>query len=614
MGLGHSSGKYDKVRCLLLPAQSGKTRKVEEEIRELKRLSHIEDTESIDIFISANNRLLVHQTTARLRRSLTDIDSSSDCESLETDNESAITDDDEDVESDAAIKGDIFSWTHGRGTNIKADALADKILLRDVEMVLMCANKRRFRYLDEMLQKLTTHRVFRKNPANIYIWIDEADSSMNIWSQFKHILDMPAITRVTLVSATFGSVLDEYERLSVLPYETTHPGCYRRLADCSRVQVRAESRNPCKYVDHVLSEYARELCVPGKRAFIPGVKTKKSHYEIAELLDKKFGFAVILINGERKELRIPGEDTVDLREYLSCPDPEQLPAEFNQTLAELYIKHKLSRFPLAITGYLCIQRGVTFQCATDFPRHIGFVFDFGIIPPISDKAEAYQTMARMFGNSGDFPNYVRPTIYSNEKTFAGVHHEEEIAVRLPRIVHDERLDSVGPIEFRRAAGEYGYDASSLLTDVSASNRHSSRETDPRMTIPVIVTTLDKETYESMKVGGRGGPKRKVATLCAKLKDSHPELVKILGSHKVIKFACPSKEDSSGKISLSYKRHIINQVNAASDRRPTKSDIPKDHETLNCFNCFIDEKENRLCFVVWNGAMADSGAGRSPSPH
>jgi hypothetical protein len=452
MGLGYSTGKYDKVRCLLLPAQSGKTRKVEEEIRELKRLSHISDTHSIDIFISANNRLLVHQTSARLRRSLGSTGLTEDDSSDETSSE--ITDDDDDFMSDAIIKGNIFSWTHGKTTGISSESLSDKILLGDVEMVLMCANKRRFRYLFEMLERLTKHRIFRREPANIYIWIDEADSSINIWRQFENILDMPAITRVTLVSATFGDVLDKYERLTIVPYETTHPECYRRLADCSQVIVKAESKNASLYVSRVLEKHTKELCIPGKRAFIPGAKTKKSHYEIAEILGESFGFAVILINGERKELRIPGEGIVDLREYLSCSDPEELPAEFNHILAELYDKHELTRFPLAITGYLCIQRGVTFQCAPESGRHNGFVFDFGIIPPISEKKEAYQTMARIFGNTGDFPNYIRPTIYATEKTFDGVKYEEEIAVQLPRIVYKEELISVGSDEFNRVAGVY----------------------------------------------------------------------------------------------------------------------------------------------------------------
>lgn len=441
-----------KARCLFLPAQSGKTRKVEEEIIELKRLCGISGSRSIDIFISANNRLLVYQTSARLRRDLgTPADTD---ESAESDSEAdAASDVSDDEASDAVIKGRIFSWTHGKTTGIAPDALADKILLEEIEMVFMCANKRRFTYLAAMLDRLTTHRMFRRDPAQIYIWIDEADSSMSLWRQFEAAAtENPAITQITLVSATFGRILKKYERLRIVPYEHTHPDCYRRLIDCRQEVIECGLRDPCQFVLSVLSTHA-EIMANGTCVFVPGAYTKESHYEIAEEL-QKLDFAVVIINGECKELRIPGEATIDLREYLSCPDPEMLPEEFNQTLAELYATHKLWRFPFAITGYLCIQRGVTFQCAPAPGRHDGFVFTHGIIPPIRDKAEAYQTMARMFGNTGGFPNYVRPIIYTDEKTFAGVCDQEETAVNLPRMVFMDGLEDANTADFKRAAGSY----------------------------------------------------------------------------------------------------------------------------------------------------------------
>jgi hypothetical protein len=95
----------------------------------------------------------------------------------------------------------------------------------------------------------------------------------------------------------------------------------------------------------------------------------------------------------------------------------------------------LDRYPLAITGCLCLERGITFQCAPKDGHH-GFLFDYGIIPPISNKATAYQTMARLFGNIGDFPNYKPCKIYTNSATFKKVRNQEEIAVNLARIMHE----------------------------------------------------------------------------------------------------------------------------------------------------------------------------------
>jgi hypothetical protein len=95
----------------------------------------------------------------------------------------------------------------------------------------------------------------------------------------------------------------------------------------------------------------------------------------------------------------------------------------------------LDRYPLAITGCLCLERGITFQCPPKDGHH-GFLFDYGIIPPIANKATAYQTMARLFGNIGDFPNYKPCKIYTNSATFKKVRNQEEIAVNLARIMHE----------------------------------------------------------------------------------------------------------------------------------------------------------------------------------
>jgi hypothetical protein len=83
--------------------------------------------------------------------------------------------------------------------------------------------------------------------------------------------------------------------------------------------------------------------------------------------------------------------------------------------------------------------------------HAGFLFDYGIVPPITNPDEAYQTMARLFGNMGHFPAYKPCDIYSNSLTFERVHRKEEIAVNLARIVHEQGLQEVTKADVARAA-------------------------------------------------------------------------------------------------------------------------------------------------------------------
>lgn len=484
-----------KLQGLLLPAQSGKTRKVEEEITRYNLVNDLlGHPGEINIWISANNKLLVHQTTSRIRN---DLGPSSDS-------------DDSEEECNAIIKGKIFSWTSGnKNTNISPEHLAFEIL-NEVEMVVLCANGTRLRYLATMLERLVNHRAFTKK---INIWIDEADQSIKMWSKYPGILNYLPVQQVTLVSATFNSIIAKYGRLYIKPYQITHPPCYRRLKDAVRIIEDVVKDSPMKYVRHVLKKHRSKLIAPGVRAFIPGDMTKSSHEEISKKL-ASYGFAVIILNGTHKELRIPGQEPIDLRPYLSVSDPEEIPDEFNKVLASIYKENHLERFPFAITGFLCVERGVTFQCAPVEGEHDGFLFDYGIIPPIADKAEAYQTMARLFGNIGDFPSYKPCEIYTNSATFKRVQNQEEIAVNLARIVAEQGLSEVGPEHIRDAANyEHEKDLEVIVEEHKMREeaneflaKHNCRRNykenrdpkDTRFMLESTTKSLSRMTYEQVK--------------------------------------------------------------------------------------------------------------------
>jgi hypothetical protein len=423
-----------KLRCLYLPAQSGKTRKAEEEIRRFKAAEKISDEESIDIWISANNKLLVYQTTSRLKK---DLGTSSDSDS-----------DSENTESNATITGDIFSWTSGtKATNISADTLAWNVAGGKVGMIIVCSHKQRLRYVATLLERL--HSAASTFNKKINIWIDEADYSINLWSKHENIVNMPLITNITLVSATFGSVFSKYNELKVIPFLDTAPVVYRRLAHCKKIEEGTGKEDAGTYVDAVLTKYPH-LTTAGLRAFIPGNIGKGSHEDISERLIGR-GFVVLILNGEHKEIRFPnGEPTIDLKEYLTVSDPTKMPEEFNLNLARLYKKHNIARFPMAITGFLCVERGITFQIDSS-EEHDGFLFDYAIVSPIGDKAEAYQAMARVFGNVAGFKGYKPCIIYSDPKTFNGVTEQEEAAVWTAHIVHEEKLELVDKTVLKRAS-------------------------------------------------------------------------------------------------------------------------------------------------------------------
>ena len=421
-----------KLKCLYLPAQSGKTRKVEELIKDYRALHECFGDGDVNIFISANNKLLVKQTEARMKKDLA------------TESEEGA--------NDATITAGVFSWTSGdKECNISPLDLAFR-MLGEVEMVVLCAHPIRLKYLSQMLERLSRCPQFTKK---INIWIDEADKSIKLWQKHEKLLALPAVHQLTLVSATFDSVFAKYGDLSVLPFLKTHPLCYRRLKDSIKVEENYVTADASDYVKHVMLKNREKLVRPGLRAFIPGEITKASHNAIADFLHNELGFVVIIINGERKEILVPGSKTIDLRAYLTVGSgSEAPPEEFNTQLAKLYTANDWKRFPLAITGFYCVERGVTFQCGpeTDPKKglHDGFLFDYGVIPPIGHKAEAYQTMARLFGNVGELPAYKPVEIYTSSAMFNKVEKQEEMAVNLARIVGEEGLSKVTKADAKRA--------------------------------------------------------------------------------------------------------------------------------------------------------------------
>lgn len=537
--------EQSKCKCLYLPAQSGKTRKMEELIKEHK-LGELFDPVDINIIISANSKLLVEQTKTRMTNDLA------------TESEAGA--------NDACIKGNVFSWTSGtKESNITPVDLAFR-LLGEIEMVVICAHATRLRYLSQTLERLAACPMFTKK---INIWIDEADNSINLWSKYENILAMRIINQVTLVSATFDSVMSKYKSLSVLPYLQTHPDCYRGLRSATRCEINFVGSAP-EYVKRVIETNAEKLVKPGMRAFIPGSIAKITHDVIADFLHKEHGFVVIIINGERKEILVPDHEPIDLRCYLTVENG-QVPTEFNTQLAKLYKENNWARFPLAITGFYCVERGVTFQCGPEEGVHDGFMFDYGIIPPIACAAEAYQTMARLFGNVGHIAGYKAVEVYTNAVTFSRVERQEEIAINIARMVAEQGLENVVKKDLKAAEAQY-------------------------KRVPVLVKLSDDQFKEVMSVTGDKKKSLIVATILSSVQDDSAtahEFRNVVSTSACIQISAPRVDTQR-----SYKIHITDVVTASLGKNVYgMMDVDKETKKTTCWQIYIDTKEKRLV-ALW----------------
>ena len=117
MGIAQS-----KLQCVYLPAQSGKTRKVEDLIIRYKELADDLDNEPcLNIFISANNLMLTKQTETRMSKDL----------GTPHDDESAV------------IKGNIMSWTSGeKKCNISAIMLTHLVQMNKNPKIILKLSKK----------------------------------------------------------------------------------------------------------------------------------------------------------------------------------------------------------------------------------------------------------------------------------------------------------------------------------------------------------------------------------------------------------------------------------------------------------------------------------------
>jgi hypothetical protein len=398
-----------KVQCLWKPAQSGKTRAMQDMIRADDGYN-----KHLNIVICSKNRLLAAQTARRME----DDRAAADAMSVDTDS----------LDGDDAITDGVYCWMSGtKKTNIKAAELAIKAFRGEVSMIVCCAHKVRFQYLHEMLSILEDIRY----PKPVNIWLDEADAYIKLWADEFDFKPFNCVREIHPVSATFGKMVDRFGRFPVKPLFKTHLDIYRGLRDCKMVV-----EENCSDLPAVLAKYPK-LTKPGVKLFAPARVQRKSHDATLELLSG-MGFAVLILNGARKEFVLPDGTTHPI--VLTVGGPE-----LSQVLAEKYAELGLKRFPFAVTGRLCLDRGITFQS----PK---FVFTAGVLPDIADADEAYQCIARVLGNIGDFCKKP-PTLYMSERMKDSTMMSECAAIQIARHVYENGYATVGKDEIERASHE-----------------------------------------------------------------------------------------------------------------------------------------------------------------
>lgn len=394
----HFAETDTKMSVIYLPGQSGKTSKVQNQIEIIDLFSEI-NSPVVNIWLSSNNMTLESQTYSRLSR-------------------------------DECTNRPIIWDSKNKNST---ETIAFKIQNKKTNLVVCCTNKRRIDQLDALVRLLDESA--DHIPVTVNVWIDEADSTLNVWQSFVESTCKYAkiVDKITLITASGAEKFCKtFGRIYVHGYDCAHPEVYHACWE-SRHMAIEQLESPENYVKKILSANHFLLEV-GKKTYVPGGRTQHSHEQItATLLEKDA--AVFLINGVHKELRLPCGAVYEMPTKFDSPEEMKTAGDI---ILEFYKKYNLSQYMTAIVGLNCTGRGITFQSPE-------FMLDYAILANISNQAEAYQTACRTSGNIKGFSGYSPPMIISPSKMWRNILKQERIALNLCKIVNDRSVESTGPI-------------------------------------------------------------------------------------------------------------------------------------------------------------------------
>jgi hypothetical protein len=236
-----------------------------------------------------------------------------------------------------------------------------------------------------------------KDKYHFNIWLDEADKFIKfIDNTLRPIVLRHHHVNVKLITATPEPLFVKYGEINVLPLENTTSELYHGWED-NHIRIIELKVSPVDYVEHILKTVAPELVVPGSKWFIPGTTAKRSHLDIVNMCVDQ-NMACICVNGDGIKVTLPNKEVFTHKKT----------KELNVMLMECYETHQLARFPLAITGNLCIGRGISIMSEQ-------FMLDYAILSHFFNKNDASQMAGRLKGNIKRFCNYKPPMVFTTEE-------------------------------------------------------------------------------------------------------------------------------------------------------------------------------------------------------
>lgn len=358
------------------PEQSGKTFVMIEKMIDIYGESSENGTIPLNFIFCDNNLLLSKQTSNRLDNDLAQV-------------------------YDENKRYLEFSSRKGNKFRTKNDVKI-AILEENHTNIICCTNSVRVDDVVEIITSLKKHYKHKQYTFNV--WLDEADKYIKAIScQFIPISNEYDNFHCYCITATPDLLFKRFNGMYVMPLDKIVRDDYHGWKDNEIVILEyGDKINTEEYVRKVLEQkFDENEILSGTKWYIPAGAKKSSHQEVAKYCLQNY-MAVFIVNGDGIELKLPGPK--DSRQLIIEPKNDEL----NKQIFKMYKEHNLENYATAITGNICVSRGITIM-SNDF------IFTHSILSSCENKSEASQMAGRLKGGIREWSNYRKPIIYTTAK-------------------------------------------------------------------------------------------------------------------------------------------------------------------------------------------------------
>ena len=503
----------------------------------------------------------------------------------------------------------VSSKYSGEYKHVRTEAILYRALKKDtkIRVIIMCTNLKRTKDGVSIIQKLNDDLVKDHLSAikRVFVYYDELHYYINsnkLRSGIELIHDLPIVKEIIGITATPLNIwTDEtgrWARLNVYHLDDFNTENYVGfnnleyeyqddyfLEDCeqpNKIDLKGQKEYLLGFIDHCL-EKCSSILDKGNRVFIPAQVALATHFAVRDHIHKKNQeVVVIMINGIEKNITFYANKKANRVTTIDI-----IPAkgeELCDTISRVLNREDLLSRAIVYTGFLCISMGQTLVNST-----IGS-FTHSILCHVGlSNCEMYQLAGRLNGRMLNWDTYAKtvvfcPTVIKN------------IIIDMEKCAFGMAALAQSPEKMNASRSDY---IENMSDDTQENNRKPKKPTQVKdtsnMRVPVILEKIDPShpIFSMKRTMGRLKKVEIISSLIEEFGESYGYLLEYIQNPDVM-----SGKISRTMVESSYKKHITNVVNAAANDKPYIVDIDKNQKKTNCWNLFIDDREHRVCFVVW----------------